>query len=153
GGVQAWSVLLTGWVAILAVLATTQVGAAWAFVAAVIALVPAAGAGHGAGGLFHTVAVSAMWLHLIGIGIWVGGLLMLMLVGGGRMREMIARYSTSAGWGFAIVLVSGVLNAVVRLNTPTELLSTGWGQLVLVKSVSFIALGLAGYTHREYVLK
>lgn len=154
GGTMAWSVVLTSLVAVLAVLVTSTTGAAWTGAVAVLALAPLAAGGHASSDGNHVLAVSAMWLHLVGMAIWVGGLVVLLLTGGRRrLRSEVGRYSTIAGWGFAIVFASGLINAVLRLNTPAELITTGWGQLLVVKTVLFAGLGLGGYGHRQYVLR
>lgn len=155
GGTLAWSVVLTALVAVLAVLAITPADSSLVLIVGAVALLPTAATGHAASSGNHALAVSSMWLHLVAMSLWIGGLVVLMLMGGRvgpQWRVAVTRFSAVAGWAFAIVLGSGLINAVIRLNSPIDVLRTEWGQLLLVKSVLFVALGAAGYAHRRFVL-
>ncbi|BDZ47401.1 bifunctional copper resistance protein CopD/cytochrome c oxidase assembly protein [Naasia aerilata] len=57
-----------------------------------------------------------------------------------------------AGWAFAAVALSGVVNALLRLSSPADLLFTGYGLLVSAKTLILLALGVAGAWHRRRTL-
>jgi cytochrome c oxidase assembly factor CtaG len=150
-------------VAALAFGVRTPLGAGLVALLAVAAWFPVALTGHAAGASNHETAVSGWWLHVLGVGVWLGGLTTVVLLRGrlsedrdrdrgrGRLADVANRYSTLAGWGFAIVVVSGVAGAWIRLERPSDVLH-GYGLLVLAKSVATLALGAAGWQHRRSTL-
>jgi putative copper resistance protein D len=76
----------------------------------------------------------------------------LLVVAGPRPRlldAVLPRFSTLAGGCLAAVVVSGILNAVLRVPSPTALVTTGYGWLVLVKSMCVVALAGLGYLARR----
>lgn len=152
GATLAWAVVLSAVTAALAVLSTTSASACWAAVAAGVALLPRAGLGHASGAGNHELAVSAMWLHLLGTGLWAGTLAVLVFSTLGLKADLastVSRFSAIAGWAVAMVVVSGAASAWIRLDSPWQLLTTAWGQLLTVKIVAFTALAAAGWHHRR----
>ena len=148
------SLLLVLLAAVVAALATRLVAVAWAGVIALLAVLPLSLAGHSAGAASHMNAVDSLLLHLLGVVLWVGGLIALVLVGGrlGDQREaVVRRYSTLAGICFAVVAVSGVINAALRLGSFAALATT-YGLLVVGKVVALGLLGVAGVVHRRRVI-
>lgn len=149
-----FTAVLAGVVATVAVGVRRPAGAALAVALAAVALVPLALTGHAAGAEDHEIATSSWWLHVLGISAWLGGLAALALVRrdlGSDLAAAARRYSEIAGWAFALVVVSGVANAYVRLNGPSDLLE-GYGLLVLLKALATALLGVAGWQHRRAVL-
>lgn len=147
-------VLLAAAVAALSFGIRTPLGAGLVAVLAVIAWFPVALTGHSAQASGHETAVSGWWLHAIGIGVWLGGMVTLVLMHrrlGAGLPDVADRYSTLAGWGFALVVVSGVANAWLRLSSWSDLLH-GYGLLVLLKSIATVLLGVAGWWHRRSTL-
>ena len=74
------------------------------------------------------------------------------MVAGPRRRlldAVLPRFSTLAGGCIACVVVSGVLNAVLRVSSLGALVTTGYGWLVLAKSVCVVALGGLGWLARR----
>ena len=65
------------------------------------------------------------------------------------LDAVLPRFSTLAGGCLACVVVSGVLNAVLRVPSLTALVTTGYGGLVLAKSVCVVALGGLGWLARR----
>lgn len=148
----AWSVILTMVVSIVAAFSATLASAAWCLGLSIVALIPVALTGHSSGVASHTLAVSSIYMHLVGISAWVGGLAALLATipsDRSRMKAYASRYSAIAGWSFIIVAYSGIINAVIRFNTLTELVSTGYGRLLALKILATAALGLAGLAHRR----
>ncbi|MBA8793344.1 putative copper resistance protein D [Friedmanniella endophytica] len=139
----------------LAVLATRVVAVAWAAVFAVLALLPLSLAGHAGGARDHMNAVDSLALHLVGVVVWVGGLGALVLTSrrlGRDLPAVAARYSTLAGGCFALVALSGVINAGLRLGWSVTALAGGYGLLVLGKALALVLLGVAGWLHRRRTL-
>ncbi|MEE6287138.1 cytochrome c oxidase assembly protein [Georgenia sp. MJ173] len=143
--------LMVAVLSVLVVAVNTPTGAALASLLGLAALVPIALTGHAAGAADHGLAVSAMWLHIGSMSLWAGGLAVLCLVGhrlGIDRVPAVVRYSTMAGWVFMLVGVSGLANGLVRVGSLAGL-ATPYGQLVIVKTVAFIVLGLVGWLHRR----
>ena len=115
--------------------ATRITTVAWAAVLAIAALLPLALAGHAAGTADHMNSVDSLALHLVGVCVWVGGLAGLLLISRRLQSQrpvVVARYSTLAGWCFALVAISGLVNAALRLGGWSALASA-YGLLVIGK--------------------
>ena len=83
------------------------------------AMLARAAGGHAAG---SAVTVLTQWLHLVGIGAWIGGLVWLVVVLLRRPeQQQVRRYSRLAVIGLLVVVVSGVLRSTNEL---------GWGWLL-----------------------
>ena len=140
-------------VVLLASRRTTAVGIA--AVLALAALLPLALGGHAAGSAEHGNAVNALAVHLLGVTVWLGGLVALIVLRGTLGRSLPAvtrRYSNLAAMAFVAVAVSGVVNAWLRLQSPADLVTTSYGVLILVKCLALTALGLMGWWHREHTI-
>lgn len=110
--------------------------------------------GHSASAGSHMLATSSLVLHLAGVVLWVGGLIALAWValrGSRRLEDAVSRYSTLAAWCFAIVAISGVLNASVNLGGWSGL-DTTYGFLVVTKAVALVALGVLGLAQRRRLI-
>lgn len=113
-------------------------------------LIPLALIGHAAGTENHSLAVNALGLHLVGIVIWVGGLVALYALGNNR-DQAISRYSSLALVGFILVAISGVASSYVRLPGP-EYLFSPYGLLLAIKAGLLIVLGGFGALYRKKLL-
>lgn len=113
--------------------------------------------GHAAGAGNHELAVSGWWLHVLGMGVWLGGVVALVVVGAGwpgSSRSDLAavcRFSRLALWGAGVVWVSGVASAALRLATLADL-GTLYGLVVVAKTVGTALLIVAGWAHRQWVI-
>ena len=113
-------------------------------------LYPLAESGHASSDVGHTIAVNSMLMHLVGISVWVGGLVALYSVfyaNSERAGVLVSRYSTLALFAFILVAISGVSSGYIRLYEPSDLLSQ-YGLMLIGKSVLLIALGVFGALHR-----
>ena len=122
---------------------------------AVLTLVPPVLTGHSASSGSHMLAVASLLLHVVGAALWVGGLLALGWVarlGSKRLAAGVRRYSALAAWCIAIVGLSGVVNASVRIESVGQVLSTGYGNLVLAKVLALAGLGAFGLCHRRWII-
>lgn len=120
----------------------------------ILALLPLSLSGHAAGSDEHANAVNSLAIHLVGVTVWVGGLVALILLRrrvGSALPTVVGRYSALAAWAFVAVALSGTINASLRLSSPADLLG-GYGLLVLVKIVILVALGVAGALHRRRMI-
>ena len=104
--------------------------------------------GHAGSSADHELAVVTVALHVTAAALWVGGLGAVLVVAAPRPRLLAAvlpRFSKLAGGCLACVVVSGVLNAILRVTSWAALVTTGYGWLVLAKSACVVVLaGLGG---------
>lgn len=110
---------------------------AWAFVAASVAVLAAAG---------HAAAIRPAWwgitvdgVHLLAAGVWVGGILALSTLrppGGWRSpsgRGLVSRFSPVALVAFALTVGFGAVQAFLELGGIRPLVSTSYGWALLAK--------------------
>lgn len=143
---------------LIALLSRIVLRPSWAvlmLLAALAGLLPQALSGHASGSADHDVAIDTMIFHLVGISIWIGGLLAFL----GMVRQNVGnlpvvarRYSNLALVAFIAVAISGIANAWIRLTYLSDLWTTGYGRLVVLKAVALIALGAFGYAQRKRAL-
>lgn len=122
---------------------------------AIACLYPLAASGHASGDAGHALAVNSLLMHLVGISIWVGGLIALYAVFKGdnqRTAVLVSRYSTLAFVAFIMVAVSGVTSGIIRLYEPADLFSS-YGLLLMLKAALLVVLGLFGARHRLGLVK
>ncbi|MBZ9638405.1 hypothetical protein K8369_03050, partial [Streptomyces sp. PSKA30] len=87
-----------------------------------LAGLPSAFTGHSSAAGNHDAAVSSLALHLVGVAVWVGGLVFVLVVAARREEqaaEAARRFSPLAGWALLAVGLSGIVNAAVRLPSLT----------------------------------
>jgi putative copper resistance protein D len=131
----------------LAVLLAFSLGRAWLSAVLAAGLLGSlawsghAGAAPGTIGALH-LAVDVV--HLLAAGAWLGGLLPLWLLlrrqAGLAALFATERFTALGMWAVGVLLVSGILNACLLLGSPTELVTTTYGQLLLIKIALFAAM-------------
>jgi copper transport protein len=88
--------------------------------------------------------VADQWLHLLAVGVWVGGLVWLLLglrgLGGAERASAVRRFSQLAFAAVAVIAVTGVLRAVPEVGSLGALVSTSFGVVLLIKSGLFVVL-------------
>lgn len=138
----------------LAALARTRGTLAWATVLGLLALMPLAFSGHASGTDGHETAVTSLGIHLVGITVWVGGLLALALllpVLGPALGDTLRRYSTLAAWCFVGVGLSGVLFALLTVDEVADLTSPYW-VVVWLKIAALAGLFVFGLRQRRAIV-
>ncbi|WP_029109803.1 cytochrome c oxidase assembly protein [Mycobacterium sp. URHD0025] len=128
---------------------------------ALLTLMPLVLTGHSSAGGAHDLATNSLFIHLVAAALWAGGLLALLAhairAGGGTGADgpntalAARRFSALALWCFVAMAVSGVLNALVRIQLP-DLLRTSYGWLLVGKVVALTLLGLLGWRQRRVSL-
>jgi len=157
GQMLALNVLTAFALAVLILFVRKLFGAAACAAIGLAGLIPVALSGHAAGSASHGMAVNSLGLHLVGICIWVGGLVGL-VIALNKLDEVedrktiITRYSSLALVGFLLVAISGYSSAQIRIGSIENIFSTGYGQVALLKTVSLLALGFLGALHRRKVI-
>lgn len=136
------------------VTATTGASAAWLLVAVAAASLPAL-AGHSAGLGDHALATTAGVAHVVAAVLWIGGLLALAIHAARRsmpLERAVRRFSTIALISIVLLAVSGVGNAYTRLDNAGQLITTGYGQTVIVKAALIVGLGIIGWIMRARII-
>src|SRR5690606_31647730 len=143
------TVIVAAVVAMLALLVTTPTGATWTLALAVSAFAFQSATGHASQNSSHELALSSLFLHLLGAAVWIGALLGLALLAGRLGRDAapaVRRFSVLAGWWLVGVGLSGIVSAVLRVVSEADLGSrSGW--LVVVKDAPRAARGVCGHVH------
>lgn len=122
---------------------------------AVLGLVSLPITGHAATAVLHEVAVLSVATHAAAAAAWVGGLAALVAAAGARRALLVTalpRFSRLAGWCVVALAASGALNALARLGSPQDLVDTGYGRIVMVKTALLLVLVALGAWIRTKVL-
>ena len=90
------------------------------------------------------------FLHVAAASFWVGGLvaLGLALSSSGDRAPLVRRFSNVAFVSVLVLAATGVLRALVELRSVGQLWSTGYGQLLIVKTVLLALLAAIGWVNR-----
>jgi copper transport protein len=127
---------------------------------AALALLP------GMGG--HAAAESPIWLnlpanvlHVLAVGGWLGGIVVLVAVlrhataqleSADRTRLLaasVARFSTLAGLAVALILASGVAQSLLAIDAVSQLADTAYGRAVLIKLGLLLGIVALGWSNRS----
>ncbi|GAA0945930.1 cytochrome c oxidase assembly protein [Nonomuraea longicatena] len=120
-----------------------------------VALLPPALTGHAASSPNHNLATAGLTLHMLSLAVWVGGLGVLVahaLRGGPDLPQAAGRFSRAALWCYVAVGASGLFSVFARLTSVSDLWTSSYGVLLVVKIVAFVLLGYIGYYHRQRTL-
>ncbi len=121
------------------------------FAGSLVTLVPLGLTGHSSAGGSHDLGTNSLLIHLVAASVWAGGLLALLVhaLRGGEYTGLAARrFSAIALWCWVAMGLSGVVNALVRV-LPSDLMTTGYGRLVVAKFVALCVLGVLGWGQRR----
>ena len=140
-------------VSLVMALARSWFWLAAAFLVAVAIAWPFAEMSHSGGTATHGIAVSALVLHLVFISMWTGGLVaaIVAMIAGADRATTLRRYSSIALLSIALVAITGVASAAVRIGSWDKLVSA-YGIIVLLKVVVTILLALLGVRWRTAIL-
>jgi cytochrome c oxidase assembly factor CtaG/putative copper export protein len=154
---QAWlgTTLLAAALTVLCFAVRSQTLLAFVAAAAVLGQLPLAQQGHAGGTADHGAAVIALWLHVTGAAVWLGGLAALALLlpdlRGDSLGKVLPRYSSLAIACFTVVAASGYVRAEIAIG-GLDRLATPYGLLVLVKAGVLLALGVFGAFYRRRLI-
>ncbi|MCP1386927.1 bifunctional copper resistance protein CopD/cytochrome c oxidase assembly protein [Corynebacterium sp. TA-R-1] len=121
---------------------------------AVVTVMPLGLSGHSASGGNHDYGTNSFIWHLLCMVLWVGGLMALVAHGrrlGPHMGQAARRYSNIALFAFAGMLISGVVNAAVRVRFE-DLTQYHYGWVLVAKVIGLLLLGGIGYWHRQVTI-
>jgi copper transport protein len=111
-------------------------------------------AGHAAASPVPAVSVVVDTVHLAGMAVWLGGLVMLggFLLRRANERELDAILPVWSRWATLAVsalLLAGVVQALIEVSTPSALVSTTYGRLIIAKVGLFaLVIAVAAYSRQ-----
>ncbi|MGZ4688577.1 MAG: copper resistance CopC/CopD family protein [Acidimicrobiia bacterium] len=131
----------------------------WPFAAGVLGLAISATpglAGHASSGPIVPIAMPADTLHVAGVGIWLGGLVVLFAALMPRadeptLRAVVPRYSQYALVAMGVIVVTGVFQAFRQVDRVGALLDTDYGRILTIKIVVFLCLMVVAAVSRDVV--
>ena len=103
---------------------------------------------HSASSGSHLMAIGSLAIHVISLALWVGGVFALAFLAPDTRAVAVPRFSVLALWAAIAVVVSGSVNAFIRLNFK-EAWSSNYTNLVLAKVFLTAGLIAIGYLHRK----
>lgn len=102
---------------------------------------------HAAAGSLPFLPVLADWLHLTAVGIWIGGLIALLMAlitirgqSAPLIARLVARFSQVATLCIVVIGSTGILRALAEITDWTDLLDTAYGNALLLKLVLLVPL-------------
>ena len=103
---------------------------------------------HSASSGSHSLVIGSLVIHVIGLSLWVGGILALALLSASDRAIAVPRFSQLALWAAIAVVISGTLNAWARLNFASAW-NSSYAYIVLAKTLATMVLIIFGYLHRK----
>ena len=156
GGVMAAAAVIAGVGALLAALAPLSSRLEVPAFAAALVLLPAPTlAGHALdrGRPFYEPLVD--FLHLAAASVWLGGLVALglaLVAAGAERSSVVRRFSKVAFASVMLLAVTGVIRALAELRSVGQVWSTGYGRVLIVKTVLLGGLVVVGWFNRYRLL-
>ena len=125
----------------------------------IAALGAIAGSGHAAGAASPGLAIASAWVHLAAVAVWLGGLGLIGLTWGPRLRQLgtsgrrvllrsvLPRFGRIALPSFAVVVVTGAVNSIVELGSLDALWTTSYGRVLLAKIALVLVMAAVSAAH------
>ena len=92
--------------------------------------------------------IAIQWVHFLSVGIWLGGLVGLLVeLRGAPSAEkgrIVGRFSRWATIGLVVVAITGVIRAAVELGSLNALATTDYGRLIIAKIALLGGLAVLG---------
>lgn len=114
-------------------------------------------AGHAAATRPASWGIGTDAVHLVSAGMWAGGVIALATVAagsGGEWRKLLDRFTPIAIPAFLITVSTGVLRGTQELSQLSDLWSSGYGRVLVVKSSGVLAMiPLSVLAWRRVILK
>jgi cytochrome c oxidase assembly factor CtaG/putative copper export protein len=107
---------------------------------------------HAASSGSHMLVIGSLVIHVIALSLWVGGIFAIAFLSSTDRVIAVPRFSQLALWSAIAVVLSGVINAWVRLNFA-DAWDSAYARVVIAKSIATIALIGLGYLHRKNLEK
>lgn len=144
-------VILVGLVALLAWASRGRISLVVVWLLAMSAAFMPGFAGHSSIGSGHTAATVSLGVHLVAVGLWVGGVVALAGLVSVDVRQADAAIRRFSGVALVCVILmaeTGLLNAATRMASLSEVVTSQYGAIVLAKSLVLVILIGYGWKHR-----
>ena len=122
---------------------------------AIGAIVPTVVVGHARTSDSRLLSTVVLTVHIAAASAWIGGLLVLSWLAVRRRPWWdlhLAGFSRLAAGSVVVVAITGLLAALSRLDTPSQLVTSGYGAIVALKTVLLAGLTGFGQLQRRYVV-
>jgi len=142
-------------IAVIAALSTTVVGAGIGAVLAVTAASLPTMSGHGGGSSQHALSLVSGVAHAASSTVWIAAALSIIafaMTRSGDLIQGLGRLSGITMGAVVVVAISGIGNAFAQMNSASELVTTRYGSIVLLKAVLLSAASVLGFLARRRVL-
>jgi putative copper resistance protein D len=107
---------------------------------------------HSASSGSHAMAIGSLSIHVVALSLWVGGVFALAFLAPDSRVIAIPRFSALALWAVIAVVISGSVNAFIRLD-----FKAAWGSkyayLIIAKILLTVGLIVVGYLYRQNLKK
>ncbi|MCX6456292.1 MAG: cytochrome c oxidase assembly protein [Actinobacteria bacterium] len=120
--------------------------------ATLIAIVIPVFQSHSASSGSHSMAIGSLAIHVIALALWVGGVFAIAFLAPESRAHAVPRFSVLALWAAIAVVISGSVNAFIRLDFK-EAWASSYAYLVLAKVFLTAGLIVIGYLHRKNLKK
>lgn len=116
--------------------------------------------GHTAATQPWPVMAAADLAHTLAAAVWIGGVVLLAVLLVSRARlgiptgagELAVRFSVPATAAAATVGVTGSVMAVLIVDTPAELVTTAWGEVLVLKIAVVAVVAALGFFNNRYAV-
>ena len=149
-GLEVAAVALCG-LAVLVLAAFRRRPSPWFLIAATaaVAMLARVWAGHAAASSVPNITVATQWVHVLTIGIWIGGLPWLVgalrATDGSERGAIASKFSFVAGLAVAVTVATGVARSIAEVGSWRGLFHTSFGVALLVKLAAVaLLIGLGG---------
>ena len=113
---------------------------------AAAAIVADAASGHAASSPAPPVAIASFSVHLAAVGVWTYAIAA-SLFAARDLRRALGTFTPYAVGGAVVVALTGLVNAILELADPADLVETGYGLVLLAKSAAFVTMAGFGLLH------
>ena len=113
---------------------------------AIVAILADAASGHAASSVAPPIAIASFSIHLAAVGVWTWAIVASLLAAG-DLRRALGTFTPYAVVAGAVVAATGVVNAILELSDPADLVKTGYGIVLIAKSAAFLTMAGLGLTH------
>ena len=103
---------------------------------------------HAASSGSHSLAIGSLFIHVVALSLWVGGVITLAILDPQDRPVAVPRFSELALWAAIAVVASGTVNAWARLDFK-QAWATTYAWIVIGKVALTIILIVIGYVHRK----
>jgi len=120
--------------------------AAAAAALAAVAIVAEAASGHAAASVLPPIAIASFAVHLAAVGVWIYAIAVSLLAAP-DLRRALGTFTPYAVVAAVLTAATGLLNAVLELTDPTDLIATAYGLVIVGKSLAFVLMVSFGLLH------